>query len=323
MHNHILTVIDYSLPSNQKRLWVFDLSKNQLLFHTYISHGIKSGSLLSNYFSNKSNSKTSSIGVFVTEKAYRGRHGASLKLIGLEPNFNDNAYNRFIVMHGAWYVNERFIEKYGRPGRSWGCPALPVDLTVPIIESIKNNALFVVYYPSTQWLENSTFLNCDNVNALEVSEPLKEQELSQELSRQPIMYVDINRNDKREESEPILVISTDNYEKTFKNKSPLERMLRRQINNAEYIALTDEEFKKLDRNNNKIIENNGKEELTSFYLVIPEVKLNRGYYETEMKIVTLGKIEKITLGDHHTVYFDKRSPATIKFDDRFIRWLGF
>src|SRR3990167_1660194 len=105
-HNPILTLIDYSLPSNKKRLWVFDLSENKLLFHTYISHGINSGTLLSTYFSNKFNSKASSIGVFNTEKAYRGRHGTSLKLYGLDQKFNDNAYNRFIVMHGAWYVEK-------------------------------------------------------------------------------------------------------------------------------------------------------------------------------------------------------------------------
>lgn len=322
-HNHILTIIDYSLPANQKRLWVFDLSKNKLLFHTYISHSIKSGTLLTNRFSNKPNSKTSSLGIFVTENAYRGRHGASLKLIGIDSNFNNNAYKRFIVMHGAWYMNEKFIEKYGRPGRSWGCPALPLKVTTPIIKSIKDNALFVVYYPSAKWLAQSKFLNCDDLNnpnnvaiKANVTPPT-------EKKRQAILYVDVNKNNKREENEPIIVTSAENYQRIFNNKAPLKRMLRRQINNQEYIALTDAEFKKLDANHNKIIERNGKEELMTIYLVIPEVKLKRGYYATEMKIITLGKIKKVTLhGESHTLHFEKKSPATIKSDKRFIRWLG-
>jgi hypothetical protein len=112
-HNNILTIIDYSLPSSEKRLWVFDLKEKKLLFHTYVSHGIKSGTLLSNYFSNKYNSKASSIGVYKTNKTYYGRDGLSLRLDGLDSGFNDNASNRYVVMHGGWYVNEPFIKKYG------------------------------------------------------------------------------------------------------------------------------------------------------------------------------------------------------------------
>ena len=108
-HTPILTVIDYSLPANTKRLWVFNLNEKKLLFHTYVSHGIKSGALSSNFFSNKYDSKTSSIGVYTTDKAYYGREGLSLKLNGLEEGFNDHAYNRSLVMHGGWYFDEEFI----------------------------------------------------------------------------------------------------------------------------------------------------------------------------------------------------------------------
>ena len=104
--SNVLTVIDYSLPSNQKRLWVFDIVQKKLLFKTYESHGIKSGTLLTNNFSNKYNSKASSIGVYKTDQAYYGREGLSLRLEGLERNFNDNAMNRSIVMHGGWYLDE-------------------------------------------------------------------------------------------------------------------------------------------------------------------------------------------------------------------------
>jgi hypothetical protein len=114
--NNILTIIDYSLPSNEKRLWVFDLNQKKLLYNTYVSHGIRSGTLLTNYFSNKNNSKASSLGVYKTNKAYYGREGLSLRLDGLERNFNDNASIRSVVMHGGWYVEENFIKRYRRPG---------------------------------------------------------------------------------------------------------------------------------------------------------------------------------------------------------------
>ncbi|WP_423064153.1 murein L,D-transpeptidase catalytic domain family protein [Candidiatus Paracoxiella cheracis] len=320
-HNHILTIIDYSLPSNQKRLWVFDLAKNKLLFHTYISHAIKSGTLMTNHFSNKLNSKTSSLGIFMTEDAYRGRHGASLKLMGIDGNFNSNAYKRFIVMHGAWYVEEDFIKKYGRPGRSWGCPVLPKSETMPIIEVIKDDTFFVVYYPDKQWLTNSKFLNCDASNHLNTANLNNEADIPEETHRQPILYVDVNKDNKREENEPIIVIKADDYQHLYKAKPPLKRMLRRQINQQEYIALTNEEFKKLITDNST--ENNGKKGLEIFYLVVPDVKLKRGYYTTEMKIVSLGKIKKVTLGsEYHTVYFEHKPPAEIKTDKHFIRWLG-
>ncbi len=144
-HSNMLAIIDYSRPSNEKRLWVFDMRARTLLYQTYVSHGIKSGSLQTDFFSNVNNSKASSLGVFKTEKPYYGRDGLSLRLEGLDVGFNNNAYNRYIVMHGGWYVNEDFIKKYGRAGRSWGCPAVPVSMTKSIIDSIKNNALLVVY----------------------------------------------------------------------------------------------------------------------------------------------------------------------------------
>jgi hypothetical protein len=136
-HTPIVTVIDYALPSNQKRFWVFDLKKKKVLFHTYVSHGIKSGLLRSEYFSNKHNSKASSIGVFKTKQSYYGRHGLAMRLKGLEPHINDYAEGRSIVMHGGWYMEEPFIKKYGRPGRSWGCPAIPKSITKHLINTIK------------------------------------------------------------------------------------------------------------------------------------------------------------------------------------------
>ena len=154
----LLTVIDYSKPSSEKRLWVFDLKSGKELFNTWVSHGRNSGAANANSFSNSSGSLKSSIGVFVTDEPYIGKNGYSLRLKGLERGVNDNAYNRDIVIHGAWYVNPDTINRYGQLGRSWGCPAVSKDLAQPIIDTIKDDTLIVAYYPDRNWLTHSQFL---------------------------------------------------------------------------------------------------------------------------------------------------------------------
>lgn len=328
-HNNILTVIDYSLPSSEKRLWVFDLKEKKLLFYTYVSHGIKSGTLFSNYFSNKHDSKASSIGVYKTDQAYYGREGLSLRLSGLESNFNDNASNRAVVMHGGWYVEEPFIKKYGRAGRSWGCPALPLSLYQPIINTIKDNSLFVVYYPNDEWIVKSKFLNCGTnfptqklKSLLTEAKPFEEEN----LQRENILFADTNKYNKVAVDEPILVMAADKYERIYHNKPPLERMLRRQINKVEYIALSNTEFNSLVANST-----HNKENLNNVNFVIPVLKMVHGYYETQMKIVNLGNIKEVRFNDEstkkivqaksYTVYFDANS-INLKSTNRFIRWLG-
>lgn len=327
--NNILTIIDYSLPSNEKRLWVFDLAKKKLLFHTYVSHGIRSGALLTNYFSNKNDSKASSIGVYKTQKAYYGREGLSLRLDGLDKSFNDNASNRAVVMHGGWYMDENFIKRYGRPGRSWGCPALPLGLYQPIINTIKDQSLMVIYYPSDEWFGKSKFLTCDavtTVNATNMQMVQPNQPPNDVDMRDPVLFVDSNRNDKREEEEPILVMSADNYERVFHTQAPLGRMLRRQINNAEYIALSSAEF-------NKLVVQNDKESLNSIDFVIPVIIMVRGYYETQMKILKMGKINDVRLNSNtsknnneliksYTLSTEVKPVIYLKATNRFIRWLG-
>ncbi|KTD36052.1 hypothetical protein Lnau_1036 [Legionella nautarum] len=316
-HNNILTIIDYSIPSSDKRLWVFDLYSKKLLFHTYVSHGIKSGTLLSTSFSNKFNSKSSSIGVYQTEDTYYGRHGLSLKLDGLDRGFNDNASNRSVVMHGGWYVDESFIKKYGRAGRSWGCPALPENLTSDIINTIKDKSLFVSYYPSDNWFLKSKFLNCDNLSPTRYASTKDTEIKSAEEHREPVLFAHINS--KNLGTEPILVITADNYEQLFHTKVPLERMLRRQINNVEYIALSNAELENLITNN--------KNALSSVNFVIPVVKMERGYYATEMHIVDLGKIKDVRLpsdpsSKNYTVDFEAKPSITLRSTNEFIRWLG-
>ena len=144
-NKQVLTVIDYSKPSNQHRFWVFDLSKEKLLYDELVSHGRNSGNATAMAFSNRPNSLQSSIGVYATGNPYIGEHGYSLRLNGLEPGFNDNAYSRAIVIHGAWYVSQKFAQEHGRVGRSWGCPALDQRISKPIIDIISHDTLLVAY----------------------------------------------------------------------------------------------------------------------------------------------------------------------------------
>ncbi|HSW93012.1 MAG TPA: murein L,D-transpeptidase catalytic domain family protein [Gammaproteobacteria bacterium] len=155
----LLTIIDYTKPSSEKRLWVIDLKHTHILFNTWVTHGQNSGTLNSSSFSNKTNSLKSSLGVFVTDNAYFSDHvGYALRVRGLERGINDNAYKRGVLIHGAWYASAD-IAKRGALGRSWGCMAVSKNISRPLIDTIKNNTLVVAYYPDRNWLKTSSFLN--------------------------------------------------------------------------------------------------------------------------------------------------------------------
>jgi hypothetical protein len=163
---NILSVIDYSLPSTEPRLWVFDLEKRELLFRELVAHGVNTGENMATRFSNVEGSRQSSLGLFLTDKTYIGRNGYSLKLHGLEEGINHRALERTIVLHGAWYVSEAFRREHGRLGRSWGCPAVKKEVAKPLIDTIKDGSLLFVYYPDEEWLSSSDFLNsCDTAPA--------------------------------------------------------------------------------------------------------------------------------------------------------------
>ena len=157
----ILTVIDYSLPSTEKRLWVIDLARRQVLFHELVAHGQNSGEKYAVDFSNQPESRESSLGLFRTDDVYEGRHGESLRLIGLEPGINDRAEERRIVMHGAAYVSPRVVQRFGQLGRSWGCPAVDPGVLPQIVRHIKEGTALFAYYPDPRWLRQSRFLQCD------------------------------------------------------------------------------------------------------------------------------------------------------------------
>ncbi len=156
----VLTVIDYSLPSTRRRLWVLDLAHSKVLFHELVAHGRGSGENRATRFSNVSMSLESSLGVMTTAETYYGKNGYSLRLDGQTPGVNDQARERTIVMHGADYVSEDFIHRVGRLGRSWGCPALPREDARPVIDTIKGGSVVFSYYPDQDWMAASPFLAC-------------------------------------------------------------------------------------------------------------------------------------------------------------------
>lgn len=151
----ILSVCDFSQSSNQKRLFVIDLENRQVLFNSLVAHGKNTGEEFASKFSNIPSSLQSSLGFYVTGNTYQGKHGLSLKLNGMEKGFNDNAESRAIVMHGADYVSENFINEQGRLGRSFGCPSVPVELCRPIINSVKEGSCLFIYYPDKNYLSHS------------------------------------------------------------------------------------------------------------------------------------------------------------------------
>lgn len=152
-----LTVIDYSRASTLPRLWVVDLETRKVLFEELVAHGAGSGDTLPTRFSNQPESHQSSLGLFVTQQPYVGKHGYSLRLNGLEPA-NDRALERAIVIHGASYVSEASMAALGRLGRSWGCPALRPSVTRDVIDRIKDGSVVFAYYPDRDWLRESPFL---------------------------------------------------------------------------------------------------------------------------------------------------------------------
>lgn len=158
-HKQLLTIIDFSKPSTERRLWVVDLRREKVLFNTWVTHGKNSGKIKATSFSNQPGSLKSSLGVFLTtSEAYVGSNGYSLRMKGLEPGINDNAYQRDIVVHGAWYATGKIAQEYGELGRSWGCPAVSDEMARPLINTIKDDSLLVAYYPDSHWLRTSAFL---------------------------------------------------------------------------------------------------------------------------------------------------------------------
>lgn len=159
--SNLLTICDFSLSSSEKRLWVIDVAEKKVLYNSLVAHGKNTGEEFAQNFSNTESSYQSSLGFYITEGSYNGSNGYSLKLIGMDNGYNDAAFQRAIVMHGADYVSENFIKSQKRLGRSWGCPAVPRELAKPIINTIKDKNCLFIYFPDQQYLSTSKWLKAD------------------------------------------------------------------------------------------------------------------------------------------------------------------
>ena len=160
-----LTLIDYSRPSAERRLWVIDLERGRVRFHEFVTHGLGSGKATSTRFSNEMGSKQSSLGLFRTAETYVGRHGYSLRLDGLEEGVNDRARDRAIVIHGADYATATTARRFGRLGRSWGCPAVDPAVHRKLIDAVRGGTAVFAYYPDADWLAESAYQSCETTTA--------------------------------------------------------------------------------------------------------------------------------------------------------------
>ncbi|WP_315819280.1 murein L,D-transpeptidase catalytic domain family protein [Paraflavitalea speifideaquila] len=158
-NSRMLTIVDFSLPSSRKRLFIIDMESKKLLYNTYVSHGRNSGTDMATRFSNRPESFQSSLGFYITGNTYNGKNGYSLRLDGMEQGINDNALERAIVMHGSAYVNDRIVHAKGYIGRSLGCPAIPAALAKVIINTIRNGSCLFIYGHDTSYLAMSKMLS--------------------------------------------------------------------------------------------------------------------------------------------------------------------
>ena len=156
----MLTIIDYSKPAVEPRLWVIDLRHLHVKYNELVAHGEHSGDMTAIHFSNQDGTHESSLGTFLTGQVYTGHNGIALRLQGLEPGFNDNAMSRAIVIHGAYYVSAQRVLVEGRIGRSFGCPAIPQKYAKKTINAIKDGTLVFAYGNDNYWLKHSSYLHC-------------------------------------------------------------------------------------------------------------------------------------------------------------------
>jgi len=147
-NDSLIAIVDFSKSSEKKRLYIIDIKNQEIIKNTYVAHGMKSGVQIAESFSNRRLSNKSSLGLYLTQEIYQGKHGYSLRIEGMSKDLNDNAYKRAIVIHGANYVSEDFIQRNGRLGRSFGCPAVPMNEVNEIIDLIKNGTCLYIYHPS-------------------------------------------------------------------------------------------------------------------------------------------------------------------------------
>jgi hypothetical protein len=162
-NKRLITIIDFAQPSTEKRFYTIDLINEKVIYHTYVAHGRNTGENMAKRFSNLPHSNQSSLGFYVTGETYIGSKGYSLRLDGKEKSFNDKIRSRAVVMHAAGYATEAWIKRYGRLGRSQGCPALPPHLSKKVIDTIKGQTAIFTYYPNEEYLNTSRYLDVEDL----------------------------------------------------------------------------------------------------------------------------------------------------------------
>jgi hypothetical protein len=172
-NKNIITIIDFSKPSTRERLFVIDLENKHIIYKSLVAHGKNSGANMASSFSNSPRSLKSSLGFFVTAETYYGKYGYSLKLDGLEPGINDNARKRGIVVHGADFVSHEIARQCGLLGRSYGCPALPLEKAKGIIDKISKGSCLFIYATDQKYLKNSKILNEVKTPTVAVADSVK------------------------------------------------------------------------------------------------------------------------------------------------------
>ena len=157
-HKELMTIIDFTKPSTQERLFVIDMLRREVLLSSHVAHGQGSGGNYATSFGNENGSHKSSLGFYLTGESYQGRNGYSMRLHGLESGINDKAYERAVVVHGAAYANPSVCRSNGRLGRSFGCPALPEDVNARVIDLIKGGSVLFIYAADGEYLAQSTYI---------------------------------------------------------------------------------------------------------------------------------------------------------------------
>lgn len=143
-YSSIITIVDLAKSSCTKRMWIVDLINKELILNTLVAHGNGSGDDMPDHFSNENDSHASSLGFYVADDVYNGKHGRSLRLNGMDAGFNDNARARSIVIHAAPYVSQGAINKLGRLGRSEGCPAVSPKVAGKVINTLKGKTVLFI-----------------------------------------------------------------------------------------------------------------------------------------------------------------------------------
>ncbi len=140
-----LTIVDFAMPSNLKRLWVINPNTGKVLMNLHVAQGNHTGLRYAKHFSNKNGSHESSLGAYVTANVYDGHHGESMRLSGLEKGINNNAMRRAIVVHPANYVTPGTLKAENRVGRSWGCFAVNPNKSKELIKLTRGGSVLFAY----------------------------------------------------------------------------------------------------------------------------------------------------------------------------------